>query len=75
MTVLTFGVLTDIIGKKQLEVAAVASTTELIQQLETDYPALKSIRYAIAVDKKTTASPVALSGSETIALLPPFSGG
>jgi molybdopterin synthase sulfur carrier subunit len=75
MTVLTFGVVTDIIGKSNLMVEDVASTDELTKKLEAEFPRLKTINYAIAVNKQIIKAPALLDSRATVALLPPFSGG
>ena len=74
-TVLTFGVITEIIGKSSFVVNGVSSTEELKNKLEADFPRLKSIDYAVAINRKMVTSPTPLMSNETIALLPPFSGG
>ncbi|HET7897206.1 MAG TPA: MoaD/ThiS family protein [Flavisolibacter sp.] len=75
ITVLAFGAVSDIIGKKSFTITDVQSTDELKQKLEADYPALKYLRYAVAVDKQLTAASTPLDANATVALLPPFSGG
>lgn len=75
ITVLAFGAITDIIGKNNFAMANVASTEELKQQLETEFPALKSSRYTVAVNKQTVTTSTPLDDNATVALLPPFSGG
>lgn len=75
MTVLTFGAITDIIGKSSFTVEDIPSTDALTRKLEDQFPGLKAINYAIAVNKKVIQSPTALDSSTTVALLPPFSGG
>lgn len=75
ITVLTFGVITDIVGTTTLVVRDVASTDNLKQKLEEDFPRLKSIRYTVAVNKQMITTSTALDNNATVALLPPFSGG
>ena len=75
MTVLTFGAVTDIVGNSHLQVEEVASTDDLKERLETDFPRLKSINYAIAVNRQIVTGATTLDSSSTVALLPPFSGG
>ena len=75
MTVLTFGVVTEIIGQSNLTIEGVPSTEELTKKLEAQFPRLKSINYAIAVNKRLIKAPTPLDNNATVALLPPFSGG
>jgi sulfur-carrier protein len=75
INVLAFGAVADIVGKSSFVLPAPSSTDELKEQLETDFPALKSISYAVAVNKKMITASTALEPNATVALLPPFSGG
>jgi sulfur-carrier protein len=74
-TVLTFGVISEITGNSRLTVTDVSSTEDLRMKLEEQFPGLKSINYAVAVNKKIVSGPSPLPDRATIALLPPFSGG
>ncbi|GAA4747284.1 MoaD/ThiS family protein [Flavisolibacter ginsenosidimutans] len=75
ISVLTFGVITEIIGKSNFVVNDIASTEELKKDLEAKFPRLKSIDYTVAVNKQMITSPTQLENNATVALLPPFSGG
>lgn len=75
VNVLAFGAVADIIGKKEFAVADVSSTGELKKQLEHQHPALKTVAYAIAVNRQLVSETTVLDGNVTVALLPPFSGG
>jgi molybdopterin synthase sulfur carrier subunit len=75
ITVFTFGAIIDITGSSQMVVQGICSTTELIEHLEKQYPKLKALQYAIAVNKEIITAPVLLQDDVTVALLPPFSGG
>jgi molybdopterin synthase sulfur carrier subunit len=75
INVLTFGAIADITGKKSFEMEGINSTQQLVQVLEEKYPLLKTVQYAIAVDKEVIQEHINLSGNVTIAILPPFSGG
>lgn len=75
ITVLAFGAITDIVGKRSFELNGVASTDEVKTKLESEFPALKNIPYTVAVNGQTVAAAAALDDRATVALLPPFSGG
>lgn len=75
INILAFGAVADIVGKSSFVLPAPSSTDELKEQLETDYPALKNISYAVAVNKQMVTASTALEPNATVALLPPFSGG
>lgn len=75
ITVLTFGVVTEIVGKRNFVMSGVATTEDLQQKLEAEFTGLKNIKYALAVNKQMITSPAQLQNGATVALLPPFSGG
>jgi molybdopterin synthase sulfur carrier subunit len=72
---LTFGQITDITGKSAWKMVGIKDTNELIKNLEEQFPELPSTNYSIAVNKKLIQENTAFNENDTIALLPPFSGG
>ena len=74
MEVLLFGIIAEKAGKERMTIAA-ASMPELRERLLNELPFLGSLSYAIAVDRRIVREDRSLSGSEEIALLPPFAGG
>ena len=75
INLLVFGQIADITGKQNRKVSGVQTTDELKQKLESEYAALKSVSYSIAVNKVIIKNNTTLSNEDTVALLPPFSGG
>lgn len=75
ITVLTFGAIKEMVGESPVVLTDVATTEALREKLETTYPALRKMRYAIAVNKQVVTAPTKLEDDSTVALLPPFSGG
>ncbi len=75
VTILLFGQLGDITGKKSIILEEVNDTDELISRLHTLYPDLARIKYVIAVDLKIVAGKTSLQNNNTVALLPPYAGG
>jgi molybdopterin synthase sulfur carrier subunit len=75
INVLTFGAISDITGTKNFEMEGIDSTQKLVQTLEEKYPVLKTVQYAIAVNKEVIQEHTGLNDNTTVALLPPFSGG
>ena len=75
ITILTFGAVTDITGSKSFVIQDVDSTEKLVEILEEKYPLLKTIQYAIAVNKEVIQQHTILENDITVAILPPFSGG
>lgn len=73
--ILVFGQVTDITGEANFQLQGVENTEELKQQLMEKFPGLKSLEYSIAVNKKIMRGNCSLQDGDTVALLPPFSGG
>ncbi len=75
INVLVFGPIADITGAASLQVKDIADTDGLNLLLREKYLALKNMDYAIAVNKKIIRQNTKLKEGDTVALLPPFSGG
>jgi molybdopterin synthase sulfur carrier subunit len=75
MEILLFGQLADITGASKFEAGFVADTDGLKMLLEERFPGLKQVKYMLAVNMHIVQANTSLDGSETIALMPPFSGG
>lgn len=75
MEIILFGQLADIAGASTCRVEGVQDTVMLKAKLETMFPGLEKVKYMLAVNKKMVQANLPLSGNETIALMPPFSGG
>jgi sulfur-carrier protein len=74
VNVIVFGSLTDIVkGSVQLE--NIADTNSLVKELNNRYPGLEHAKYMVSVNKKMINSNTALDINDTVALMPPFSGG
>ena len=74
MKVLLFGTIAEKAGAAAVEVSA-TSTAAVRRSLEERIEGLASLSYAMAVDRRIVKEDVLLTGSEEIALLPPFAGG
>lgn len=72
---LAFGQIIDITGKSIWKMSGIENTEDLIKNLEQEFPALRNARYSIAVNKKIIQENITINENDTIALLPPFSGG
>lgn len=74
VNIIIFGQLKDITGGS-LSLENVSDTDDLVGKLNQLYPALANKKYIIAVDKQVVTGNTALTNSNVVALLPPFSGG
>ncbi|HRP31369.1 MAG TPA: MoaD/ThiS family protein [Agriterribacter sp.] len=75
ISVLTFGQIADITGGGSLTISNINDTDELMRQLNVLFPPMQSLRYSIAVNQKIIRENTTLKKADTVALLPPFSGG
>jgi molybdopterin synthase sulfur carrier subunit len=73
--IMIFGQLTDIINSSTLTLTDIADTNSLENELNKLYPALAASKYIMAVNKQTVITNTVLKEGNTVALLPPFSGG
>ena len=73
--VIVFGQLVDVIKASTFKLYGVSDTEKLVKELNTKFPTLSTMTYAISVDKKITTENTVLKNKCTVALLPPFSGG
>ncbi len=75
INLLFFGQIAAITGKSIWKIEGVKDTVALIESLEKQFPDLVKRNYSIAVNKKVIQENIVISDKDTIALLPPFSGG
>ncbi|MCC6371743.1 MAG: NTP transferase domain-containing protein [Bacteroidia bacterium] len=73
--ILVFGQLSELVNATELSWHSAQNTNELINQLQQRFPLLAVINYRVAVNKKINQNSVQISDGDTVALLPPFSGG
>ncbi len=75
LEILTFGQISDIIGKSTFKISYINNTQDLIENLTNEFPELKNTRYIVAVNKHIVHQNIQLNPGDVVALLPPFSGG
>ena len=71
--VISFGQLAEITGNDFI--AEVTDTGQLITLLRDRYHMPGNIKYLIAVNKKVVNQNTSLNADDSVALLPPYSGG
>lgn len=71
--IIAFGQIAEITGKEFIVEAN--NVTALKSVLNKKFPALSQKKYAIAVNKKMVTENVELNENDTVALMPPYSGG
>ena len=75
INLIIFGRLTDITGKNAMTLSDIPDTNTLVKQMHALHPALALNKYVIAVDRKIISGNTILNDNNTVALMPPFSGG
>ncbi len=77
--ILLFAQLADVIGTDRLAISLPegATVTDALARVANDHEAIASVRstLAVAVNERYCSSSTALSDGDTIALIPPVSGG
>lgn len=75
---LFFGITTDLVGENSIsfELNEPISVNKLKEHLKLDYPSLKNIHeFAIAVNEDYATDDLILKEGDTVAIIPPVSGG
>lgn len=75
IVILFFGQLAEITGNNAIRVAGLKDTNEATEKVLKEFPLLKTFTYVVAVDHKIISGNTNLTGKQTIAFMPPFSGG
>jgi molybdopterin converting factor small subunit len=75
INIIIFGKLKDITGAGSFQITGVNDTNEMVTLMNNRFPALAAMQYAIAVGKDIITDNTSLRENDTVALLPPYSGG
>jgi sulfur-carrier protein len=73
--VIAFGKLAEIIGSQEMHFEKVATVEEFREVMNSKFPELKKMSYQVALNHEIVHENDVLENNDTIALLPPFSGG
>ncbi|WP_231460285.1 MULTISPECIES: MoaD/ThiS family protein [unclassified Pedobacter] len=75
INILSFGKIAEIMTITSLKTDEPMDTDGLKLQLEESYPALKTIKYKLALNKQIVQQNRKLLSGDVVAIMPPFSGG
>ena len=75
MEIISFGKIAEFIKNQKIEIKGINDTDGLKAYLETSFPALKSMKYKLALNKDVIQENREISNQDTVAIMPPFSGG
>ncbi|MBK9637274.1 MAG: MoaD/ThiS family protein [Bacteroidetes bacterium] len=70
-----FGKLEELMGTNELFWSLPNDVKTLKNELENKFPSIVNIQYAVSVNNKIVSGDKHIQKGDTIALLPPFSGG
>lgn len=72
---ISFGQVSELISNQTLEIEGIETTDELKEYLEKTYPDLAIMKYKLALNKNLVQQNSDIKNSDSIAIMPPFSGG
>ncbi|HRD43543.1 MAG TPA: MoaD/ThiS family protein [Ferruginibacter sp.] len=75
INILSFGQVAEALKANQLLLTDMDNTDRVLSYLLTAYPQLQTMEFTLAVNKQLIHGNTALKDDDTLALLPPFSGG
>lgn len=75
LQIISFGSITDITGGTNFTIPLVADTDTLLSALKEQFPVLAEKKFILAVNAVTVFGNTPLLAGDSIAILPPFSGG
>ncbi len=78
LTIQAFGIAKDILGERKtlLSIKDGATVADLLEQLNSQYPAFQKLTsLAVALNEEYAEKEAVLNPSDTIVLVPPVSGG
>lgn len=73
--ILAFGNAAEITGKSSWEIPFTGNTDKIKELLFTEFPELRKINFTLAINKITVDGNQPIQDNDTVAILPPFSGG
>lgn len=73
--IISFGKISEFIGNQKIEIAAINKTDELKAYLEASFPRLRNMKYKLALNKQIIQDNSTIANNDTVAIMPPFSGG
>ncbi|WP_025142815.1 MoaD/ThiS family protein [Pedobacter jeongneungensis] len=73
--IISFGKISELISNQKIDFDGIADTDNFKLHLEHQFPALKSMKYKLALNKNIVQENTQIINKATIAIMPPFSGG
>jgi molybdopterin synthase sulfur carrier subunit len=73
--IISFGQIAEFINNQKIDIAGISDTDAFKQYLENQFPALKGMKYKLALNKNIVQENTEITNNATLAIMPPFSGG
>ncbi|WP_316824087.1 MoaD/ThiS family protein [Pedobacter miscanthi] len=73
--IISFGQIAELINNQKIDTTGITDTETFKQHIENQFPALKSMKYKLALNKNIVQENTEIPNQATIAIMPPFSGG
>ncbi|RYD79435.1 MAG: molybdopterin synthase sulfur carrier subunit [Sphingobacteriales bacterium] len=72
---ISFGKISELISNQTLETEGIETTDNLKEYLERTFPDLAGMKYKLALNKNLIQQNTEIKNGDSIAIMPPFSGG
>lgn len=72
---ISFGKISEFLHSQQLEIEGISDTDQLKAYLESNFLQLAGLKYKLAVNKILIQENTPLNSRDSVAIMPPFSGG
>ena len=73
--IISFGKIAEFVVNQRITVDGINDTDQLKNYLEHSFPLLTTTKYKLAVNKTIIQTNTLLNNNDSVALMPPFSGG
>lgn len=73
--IISFGQIAEFIDNQKVDFDGIADTDNFKQYIEHQFPALKGMKYKLALNKNIVQENTEITKKAVIAIMPPFSGG
>ena len=72
---ISFGKIAEFLENQHMEVSDINDTDQLRRYLESSFPQLATMKYKVAVNKILVQENTLIKNNDSVAIMPPFSGG
>lgn len=72
---ISFGKIAEFLQQQRLMAEGISDTDQLKAYLEKSFPQLGKMKYKIAVNNTLVQQNIQINNNDTVAIMPPFSGG